>query len=87
MNWDTISLSITTFLKTDHPTYHCFLFTEHNGNHKSKVIDIDTANKLMWELKKKGFETKVKTDYNPFSSRIYTREIRWLHLDWNYGED
>ena len=87
MNWYIISLTITTFLSTDHPHYNCFLFTEVSGKHESKVIDIDTANKLMWELKRKGWETKTTTSYNKYSARVYEREIRWLHIDDGYRED
>ena len=87
MTWYIIALTITAFLSTDHPHYHCFLFSEVNGKHESKVIDIDTANKLMWELKKKGWETKAETSYNPYSPRVFTREIRWMHIDNGYRED
>jgi len=87
MTWYIISLTITAYLSTDHPHFNCFLFTEVNGKHESKVIDINTANKLMWELKKKGWETKTTADYNRLSPRVYTREIRWLHIDNGYRED
>ena len=87
MTWYIISLTITAFLSTDHPHYHCFLFAEVNGKHESKVIDIDTANKLMWQLKAKGLETKTTNSYNPFSPRVYTKEIKWLHIDNGYRED
>ena len=82
-----ISLTITTFLSTDHPMYNCFLYTQVNGQHESKAIDINAANKLMWELKKKGLETKTTTHYNPYSARVYERQIKWLHIDTHYRED
>ncbi len=87
MNWYIITLTITTFLSTDHPHYHCFLFTEVNGKHESKVVDIDTANSIMWQLKKNGWETKTTHSYNPFSSRVYTTEVRWMRIDNGWRED
>jgi hypothetical protein len=35
----------------------------------------------MWELKKKGWETTTTTHYNPFTPKVYTREIRWLKIE------
>ena len=87
MKWCIISLTITAYLSTDHPCYNCFLYTEANGKHESKVIDINAANKLMWELKAKGWETTTTTSYNRFTPRVYERNIRWLHLDNGYRED
>lgn len=87
MSYYIISLTITTYLSASHPYYDCFLFTEVNGNHESKTIDINTANQIMWQLKKKGWETKTTTRYNRFTPRVYTREIKWLHLDNGWRED
>lgn len=87
MTWYIISLTITAYLSTDHPIFNCFLYSEVNGKHESKVIDIDTANRIMWELKKKGWETKAEISYNPYSPRVFTREIRWMHIDNGYRED
>lgn len=87
MKWYIISLTITAYLSTDHPKYDCFLYTEVNGAHESKTIDINAANRLMWELKAKGWETKTTTLYNPYSARVYTRQIRWLHIDDGYRDD
>ena len=87
MKWYIISLTITAYLGTDHPYYDCFLFTEANGEHESKTIDIDTANKLMWELKKKGWETTFTAHYNTYTPRVYERRIRWMHLDNGYRDD
>ena len=87
MTWYIISLTITAYLSTDHPVFNCFLYSEVNGKHESKVIDIDTANRIMWELKKKGWETKTTTSYNRFTPRVYERNIRWLHIDNGYRED
>ena len=81
MNWYTISLTITTYMSTDHPVFDCFLFTSVNGKSESRSLPIDKANKLMWELKKKGWETTTTTHYNPFTPRVYTREIRWLKIE------
>ena len=82
-----ISLTITAYLSTDHPIFDCFLYTQVNGDHESKTIDINVANKLMWELKKKGWETKTYTHYNPYSARVYERKIRWIHIDNGYRDD
>ena len=82
-----IALTIVTYLSTDHPNYFCSVFSEVNGKHETKVLPIDTANKLMWELKKKGWETKTEISYNPYSPRVFTREIRWMHIDDGYRED
>lgn len=81
MNWYTISLTITTYMSTDHPIFDCFLFTSVNGKNESRSLPIDKANKLMWELKKKGWETTTTTRYNPFTPKVYTREIRWLKIE------
>ena len=81
MNWYTLSLTITAYLSSDHPKYQCFLYADVNGKAESKTLDIDTANKLMWQLKAKGWETRATAEYNTFSPHIYTRNIRWLHLD------
>lgn len=82
-----IALTITAYLTADHPHYHCFLYTAAHGKSESKVIDIDTANRLMWELKRKGWETKTTTHYNPYTSRVYEREIRWIHIDNGFRGD
>ena len=87
MTWYIIALTITTYLSTDHPRYTCFLYTEVNGKHESKNISIEAANKLMWELKRKGWETKATTHYNPYTPRVYTREVRWMHIDDGYRKD
>lgn len=82
-----ITLTITAYLATDHPRFHCFLCSTVGANHESKVIDINTANHLMWELKRKGWETKTTTHYNPYTSRVYEREIRWIHIDNGFRGD
>ena len=82
-----IALTIVTYLSTDHPRYLCSVFTEANGKHETKPISIESANKLMWELKRKGWETKTTTSYNPYTPRVYTREIQWLHIEDGYRED
>lgn len=87
MLWQIITITITAYLSTDHPNYICFLTTESNSKHETKVVDINTANRTMWELKRKGWETKTITSYNPYSPRVFTREVRWLHLDLGYRED
>ena len=87
MKWYIISLTITAYLRTDHPHYDCFLFCEVNGKHESKSLDINAANKLMWELKAKGWETKTTASYNPYTPHVYTREIKWLHIDDGTRED
>lgn len=87
MTWYIISLTITTYLSSDHPHYFCFLYTEVNGKYETKEIDIDTANRLMWKLKAKGWETKTAHHYNRFTPRAYDREIRWMHIDNGYRED
>ena len=87
MTWYIISLTITAFLNTDHPHYYCSLFSEVNGKHESRIINIDTANRIMWQLKSKGWETKTTHSYNPYSSRIYTTEVRWMHIDNGYRDD
>ena len=81
------TLTIIAYLSADHPRYNCFLCTSGSKTHEFKDIDIDTANKLMWELKAKGWETTTTTSYNRFTPRVYEREIRWLHLDNGYRED
>lgn len=87
MKWYIISLTIITYHSTDHPIFDCFLYCEVNGKHESKTLDITAANKLMWELKKKGWETKTTTSYNKYSPRVYERHIRWLHIDNGYRDD
>lgn len=87
MTWYIIELTITAFLSTDHPYYNCFLFTEVNGEHESKTINIEAANRIAWELKKKGWETKTTTSYNPYTPRVYTKTVRWMHIDNGYRED
>ena len=88
MAWNMISLTITTYLNTTHPTYNCFLsFSDSHGFHRFNTLEINDANKLMWELKLKGWETKITARYNPYSARIFTREIRWLHIDDGTRED
>ncbi len=81
MNWYVISLTITAFYGTTHESYLCYLYTEANGEHETVELPIDKANKLMWELKKKGWETTTTTRYNPFTPKVYTREIRWLKIE------
>lgn len=80
-----IALTITIFRGMNHDHSHCFLYTQVGNSHESKTIDIDTANKIMWELKRKGWETKTTERY--ISSRIFEREIRWIHIDNGYRED
>lgn len=87
MKWYIISLTITTFYATTHESHLCYLYTEVNGKHETKDLTIDQANKLMWELKKKGWETKTTTRYNPYTPRVYTREIKWLHIDDGVRDD
>ena len=87
MTWFVITLTITAFLGSDHPRYICFLCTEVNGKHECKTVDIDTANREMWKLKQKGWETKTTHSYNPYTPRVYTTEVRWMHIDDGYGED
>ncbi len=87
MTWYIITLTITVFLSTDHPKYICSVCAEANGKHEFKAIDIDTANTIMWQLKKNGWETKTTHSYNPYSSRIYTTEVRWMHIDNGYRDD
>lgn len=81
MTWTIITLTIITYLSTDHPKYNCFLSTSTPKGHEFEELDIDSANKLMWELKAKGWETTTTTSYNRFTPRVYEKEIRWLHLD------
>ena len=81
MTWTNISLTITTYMSTDHPVFDCFLFASVDGKHESRSLQIDKANKLMWELKKKGWETTTTTHYNPFTPKVYTRKVSWLHID------
>lgn len=87
MNWYMIALTIVTYLSTDHPRYTCSVCAEVNGKYETKYIGIEAANKLMWELKKKGWETKTTASYNPYTPHVYTREIRWLHIDDGTRED
>ena len=87
MKWYIISLTITAFYGTTHESYLCYLYTEANGKHETVELPIDKANKLMWELKKKGWETTTHCDYNTYSPRVYTRRIKWLHIDDGVRDD
>lgn len=87
MKFYIIALTITMYATDAHDHFHCFLYTEAEGKHESKTIDINAANKLMWELKKKGWETKTTARFNPYTHKVYEREIRWLHIDNGYKED
>ena len=87
MNIYRISLTITTFLSTSHPSYHCFLYTETPHGHESKSIDINAANQLMWKLKSKGWHTKATAEYSCLSPRIYDRHIEWMKIEDGYKED
>lgn len=81
MTYMNTSLTITSYASCSHPHFECFLFTYVNGKSSSKLLPIDEANKLMWELKAKGWETKTTASYNRLTPKVYTREISWLHIE------
>lgn len=81
MKFYEIALTITTYRGLNHDHFDCFLFCEANGKHESKKLDINAANKLMWELKAKGYETTTLTSYNPYTPRVYTRNIIWMKFE------
>ena len=87
MTWYIIEITIIAYMSTDHPHYTCFAFADVNGEHETKTIDIKAANQLSWELKKKGWETTATHSYNPYTPRVYTKTVRWMHIDNGYRED
>ena len=79
MKYTNIGLTITEWVGFYGTRYFCHLFADENGAYESRQISIDEARVIQWELLKKG--AKKTTEYNPYSSHIYTRKINLLKIE------
>lgn len=73
-----VALTITEWLGSYGSRYWCHLFTDNGKTHDSRLISIDEARVLQWELLRKGaFKT---TEHNPLGGHIYTRHYHLIEL-------